>query len=297
MNEIKDLQQLMENKGYSQAHVAKAIGKSPAVINQVLQGKYNGDVKAINEAIRSFIQKESERDKSRKISTEFVATNMARRAMELIDFAHVECEISVLYGAAGLGKTMVMREYSKRHPNAILIEADPCYGAGVLLEELCKRLGINKRGNIHELSEECVTALKGSGRLIMVDEAELLHYRALEVLRRIHDKAGVGVVLAGMPRLIINLKGKKGEYAQLYSRVGIALDMGSNLSRTDFDELAVSLLPEAEEASIADALFDNAKGNARRLVKLARGTIRTCTINKAAINANAVKRFASMLIQ
>ena len=41
-------------------------------------------------------------------------------------------------------------------------------------------------------------------------------------IRRIYDKAQVGILLVGMPRLIMNLKGEKRQYAQLYSRVGIA---------------------------------------------------------------------------
>ncbi|MFB5082527.1 AAA family ATPase, partial [Raoultella sp. C349492] len=84
-----------------------------------------------------------------------------------------------------------------------LIEADPGYTALVLLQELCESLGLSKRGTIHELSESCITALSGTGRAVLIDEAENLPYRALEVIRRIHDKAGVGIVLAGMPRLIL----------------------------------------------------------------------------------------------
>jgi DNA transposition AAA+ family ATPase len=49
---------------------------------------------------------------------------------------------------------------------------------------------------MHELSEACIAALRDSGRLLMVDEAENLPYRALETLRRIHDKSGIGMVLA-----------------------------------------------------------------------------------------------------
>lgn len=40
----EQLVELMERKGLTQSQVARAIGKSPAVINQYLQGKYNGDV-------------------------------------------------------------------------------------------------------------------------------------------------------------------------------------------------------------------------------------------------------------
>ncbi len=59
----------------------------------------------------------------------------------------------------------------------------------------------------------------------MIDEAELLSTRSLEFIRRIHDLASVGVVLAGMPRLLVNLKGKNNELAQLYIASRFACDL------------------------------------------------------------------------
>ena len=139
-------------------------------------------------------------------------------------------------GDAGMGKTMIMRRYATENLSAVLIEADPGYTARVVLEELCNKLGLAKRGNMHELSEAIIQALRDSGKVILVDEAENLPYRALETLRRIHDKSGIGIVLAGMPRLILNLKGKRGEYKQLYSRVGFALRMGDALPEERSEE-------------------------------------------------------------
>lgn len=237
-----ELNDLMTRKGYSQTQVAVAIGKSTAVINQYLQGKYAGDVPAIDALARSFINREVEKEKSQKITARFVPTVTSRKGMDVIRYAHLDGDLNVIYGAAGLGKTMILREYAAQHRDALLIEADPGYTARVVLEELCGLLGISKRGNMHELSEACIAALRDSGRLLMVDEAENLPYRALETLRRIHDKSGIGLVLAGMPRLIINLKGKRGEYQQLYSRVGFALCIGDSLPQSDITDIAVSML-------------------------------------------------------
>ncbi|EHQ1784656.1 AAA family ATPase, partial [Salmonella enterica subsp. enterica serovar Oranienburg] len=211
-------------------------------------------------------------------------------------YAHQECEICVLYGAAGLGKTMIIKEYARRDDTVILIEADPGYTARTLLEELCGRLRLSKNGNIHTLIDLCVEKLKGSGRLLVIDEAELLPYRALEVVRRLHDKAGIGVVMAGMPRLIVNLKGKRGEFAQLYSRVALALDLGNALARQDFDQIAIDLMPEAEDQKIRDALYNQSKGNARRLFKMARGVYRMCDISKKDVSVTAIEKFSEMLI-
>ncbi|EEO0128634.1 AAA family ATPase, partial [Salmonella enterica subsp. enterica] len=250
----------------------------------------------IQERITSFINREQEKEKNRRIQAHFVTTEMAAKGLEVLAYAHQECEICVLYGAAGLGKTMLLKEYVSRNKDALLIEADPGYTARTILEELCRLLGVKVRGNIHELIDACVRELRGSGRLLMVDEAELLPYRALEILRRLHDKAGTGVVLAGMPRLLINLKGRRGEFAQLYSRVALALNLGDTLSRDDFNQIAVNMMPEAGEASIGDALYTRSLGNARRLFKLARGVYRICDISQVPVSVGAIDKFAEMLI-
>ena len=291
-----ELNDLMTRKGYSQTQVARAIGKSTAVINQYLQGKYAGDVPAIDALARSFINREVEKEKSQKITARFVPTVTSRKGMDVIKYAHLDGDLNVIYGAAGLGKTMILREYAAQHRDALLIEADPGYTARVVLEELCGLLGISKRGNMHELSEACIAALRDSGRLLMVDEAENLPYRALETLRRIHDKSGIGLVLAGMPRLIINLKGKRGEYQQLYSRVGFALCIGDSLPQSDITDIAVSMLPGAGSQEVSEALFKASNGNARRLFKLVRGVSRHSEISGNAVSAGAVRKFAEMLI-
>ena len=291
-----ELNDLMVKKGYSQTQVARALGKSPAVISQYLKGKYPGDVRNIDELAQQFITRESEKEKSRRITPRYTPTVTSRKGMEVIRLAHLDGEINVLYGAAGLGKTMILREYGAQHHDALLIEADPGYTARVVLEELCGLLGLSKRGNMHELSESCIAALRDSGRILMVDEAENLPYRALETLRRIHDKAGIGLVLAGMPRLIINLKGKRGEYQQLYSRVGLALCIGESLPQDDICEMAISMLPDAERPEISEALFRASHGNARRLFKLVRGVSRHSEISGNMVSVGAVRKFAEMLI-
>ncbi|MFP8517067.1 AAA family ATPase [Klebsiella michiganensis] len=291
-----ELNDLMTRKGYSQTQVARAVGKSAAVINQYLQGKYAGDVPSIDELARSFINREAEKEKSQKITARFVPTVTSRKGMEVIRYAHLDGDLNVIFGAAGLGKTMILREYAAQHRDALLIEADPGYTARVVLEELCNLLGLSKRGNMHELSEACIAALRDSGRLLMVDEAENLPYRALETLRRIHDKSGIGMVLAGMPRLIINLKGKRGEYQQLYSRVGFALCIGDSLPQSDITDIAISMLPGAGKEDVSEALFKASHGNARRLFKLVRGVSRHSEISGNAVSAGAVRKFAEMLI-
>lgn len=290
-----ELIELMERKGMNQTQVARAIGLSPATINQYLQDKYNGDVSSVNHQVQGFLDRTREKEQAQRIEVKFVPTSTSKKALELIRWAHVEGEINVLYGEAGLGKTMVTEAYAAKYPDAILIQTDPNYSARVVLEELCSRLGLPTRGNMHELSESIIHKLRGSGRLVIIDEAELLPYRALEVLRRIHDKTGIGLVLAGMPRLIINLKGKRGEFAQLYSRVAFALNIGNALPKDDIETIAASVLSSTSQ-ELSEALYLESKGNGRRLFKLLRGAVRLSHINDTAVTVSAVRQSAKMLI-
>lgn len=296
MSTKEQLVELMERKGLTQTQVSRAIGKSTALVSQFLQEKYTGDMENVNALVQDFIDRTREKDKAQKVEVKFVATSTARKALEIIRLAHVDGEINVLYGEAGLGKTMALKSYAGSNPTALLIEADPSYTARVLLEEICNRLNLSTRGNMHELFELCVAKLRNTGYLLMIDEGELLPHRALEVLRRIHDKTGIGIVLAGMPRLIINLKGKRGEFVQLHSRVGFALNIGNALSQDDSDLIASTILPDALSRDMSEVLYKESRGNARRLFKLLRGVIRTSHINDREVNVTTVRQFAEMLI-
>lgn len=292
----EQLTTLMQDKHLSQAAVGRAIGKSPAVVNQYLQSKYIGDVTAINGLVKNLLRREVEKEQSAKVEIPYVQTTTARKVREVLRLAHVEGEINVVYGEAGLGKTLALRAYAADYPDAILLEVDPGYTARVVLQELADKLGLISRGSIHDLSGAIIGKLQGSGRIILVDEAELLPYRALEVLRRIYDKCNgsVGVVLAGMPRLLINLKGKRGELVQLYSRIGFAFNLGNALPKTDIETIASQLL--GDDNGMGDALYEACSGNTRRLSKLLRGVIRTSRINQRPVTAGMIQEFSRMLI-
>ena len=297
--------QLLEGSCYTQKKVATKTGLSTAVISQYINGVYNGNIANVEAALADFISREEDRAKRREVKECFVKTQLAGRMLGLISNTHMDGDIGVIYGPAGMGKSMALREYATTNKGVILIEADPGYTAKVLLQELCARLGVKKNGNIHELSEECIQALNGTGWVILVDEAELLPYRALEVLRRIHDRSGVAIVLAGMPRLLINLKGSRGEFAQLYSRVGMALDIDVHKRETevdDFNTILSSLLPKDSgqdyitQPGLAEAFMKHSKGNYRRMFKLARGVVRASAIGGQGISLGLVERYAQMLI-
>lgn len=288
----EQLQHYMQQNGLTQTQVANAIGKSTAVINQYLKGTYKGKVEEVEESIARLLERQKDKVVERRFNNEFVSTYAAERCLDAVNIAHIEGEISVVTGAAGLGKTKALKHYLEQNPECLFIEVEPSCTPKVLLKTLCHLLGLNENGLNHELFTR-ITAKLGGERLIIVDEAENLSTKSLEYIRRIHDLTHCGVVLAGMPRLIANLKGKYGELAQLYSRVGIHCDLGNSLIAEDIALLAEKGLGTSEFNA---ALYKHSHGNARRLNKLMRGIIRVAEMHGRAINEKLIQSYAEMLI-
>ena len=211
-----DLKTLMEAKGLSVNFVATAIGVAKSTVSMWINGTYKGDNSRITDRINNFIQREKERNND---EIPFVDISINRYISEIGRLCHTKGKIGVCAGRAGLGKTVAVKEYTKNFLDAILIESDSGYTAKSLLLEIHKRLGLSGKGCAYDLMNEVVNKLNNSGRLLIVDEAENLPYRALEITRRIHDKTGIGVLLVGRNVLFENLRGYNNQYDQLYSRV------------------------------------------------------------------------------
>lgn len=287
------LREIISKHGYSQSQVATRLGKSAAVVNQYLQGKYNGDKSAIDKAVKQLHERLQAKEKNH-LEASFVETETAKKVLNLCAMAHAVGDIYLLVGEAGLGKTVALKEYATRNQGVLMLEVDPTYTPKVVLIELCNVLNLQTGKSNHAMFEAVVEKLADSERLLIVDEAELLNTRALEVLRRLHDRTKIGIVLAGMPRLRANLRGTKGEFKQLYSRVGLQLDMQDRLPDNDILQL---IRENIGESDFANKILEISQGNARRLQKLLRGLKVWAKRRKdGEITEKMVADFAAMLI-
>jgi DNA transposition AAA+ family ATPase len=65
------------------------------------------------------------------------------------------------------------------------------------LQECCNEAGISSRGSMDQLIRKLRFFLSGPRILFMVDEAQHLDHKGLEILRQLLDEANFGVILAG----------------------------------------------------------------------------------------------------
>lgn len=141
-----------------------------------------------------------------------------------VSFAEAAGDISLIYGEAGLGKTVSLQEYTKTHPNVIYIELKNCdKSVKGVCEKILSCIGRDQRGTDRVLVGTITDYLTTTPKLIIIDEAQHLSIRALENLRAINDVTETGIVLCGNPTVYDRMHGRgQAHFAQLYSRIGIS---------------------------------------------------------------------------
>lgn len=294
MTLLENFEKHLKETGRSQRFVARATNVSEERLSAWRHGKYTGNVGKIEVAVKNYLDREQQKIATGRNQTPFILTTVAQRLLEVAYTCRIDQVIGVATTPAGHGKTYALHEELRRYPESVLIESDQGYTAFALFSMLHKLLCSHTgKESLHDMVEDVIERLRGSGRLIIVDEAENLPTKALDLLRRVHDKAGVGILLVGLPRLEANLRGHRGEFAQLHSRVGVYAKLGE-ITVTDAKLLVESMIPGANGAS--EHMYRVARKNARSLVLLCKRARRIQQINKAETIDEEIVTTASQML-
>ena len=138
--------------------------------------------------------------------------------------------IGMVYGPAGIGKTLALKALAEVIPGSIYLTlTDSTHSVPQLFHELADALKLPTRGRRASLRRLIVDRLKDTRRLLMIDEAHLAAGPdVLNAIRQIGDDTGCPVLLCGLPRLtrrIVEGRADDGVGATLFSRVGISRDL------------------------------------------------------------------------
>lgn len=232
----------MQTRGWSQALTAGRMeGVSQTTLNQWLSGKYPGDVGAVDAKVQRLLDSLSEGAKvvaARAVSPGFMRTDTAAQVWAMLAFAQHSPDMTVVAGAPGVGKTMTARGYQAAGSNVWIATMDPDLSTPTkMLVEIAAALSLPVRNNA-TVRREIGERINRSGGLIVVDEAQHLNRAALDMLRSLHDRYGVGVALLGNHGLFAgtSVSSASDGFAQFYSRVGMKRLFAAP-KRSDVDQL------------------------------------------------------------
>lgn len=286
----EEFRTFIESKGYSLKQVSQATTLSKTVLSLWMNGEYRGKNERITALISNYLQREKERVNADDLP--FVEISIVKYIFEIGRLCHTRGNIGVCCGAAGLGKTVAVKNYVRNFADSILIESDSGYNAKSLLLEIHKRLGLSGKGSVYKLMDEVITKLHNSGRLLIIDEAENLPYRALEMTRRIHDKTGIGILLVGRSILFENLRGYNNQYEQLYSRVKYH-KLLDKLIQADVEKIlfAVNL-----DSRLCETFMQYSACNTRKLEHLISHSINVAKINNKQIDKSIIQQTSKLIM-
>lgn len=266
---VKEINRLIEDGDLSATATAKAIGISSGALSKIRSGDYGADMAGMKNRIAEYLELQKER---REIlpKSPFVETLVAKKTISACRMAHVEREMVILAGPAGIGKTMALRKYALENKSCIYIAAHAACRMHTTVYRIAQMAGASVRGNTADIAERAIARLRGTNKMIIVDEADHLNFNAIEMVRYIHDQAGVGIVLSGWQEMIHEITGGgtfEGKYSRLYTRCG-KIEWLKPLSLKDSGLIVCAVLGEDTQAEIIEKLHAVSRGCARTLVKL-----------------------------
>lgn len=240
------VKQIMEVEDIPQATIARETGFSAATISQWLKDMYKGDSTAIENKLMLWLSTHSQRREIRSglpQAPEYIRTPTSDRVWAALSYAHMAGDFAIVYGGAGMGKTITCRQYGKSNPNIWIATMTPdTASVGNCLDEIAE--AVNVRNCLSSaparLRREICKKIAGTGGLLVIDEAQHLSLNALEEIRSIHDATGIGLALIGNESVYARLTGGQGRaanFAQLFSRVGKRLRVNLPLAG-DIDAIA-----------------------------------------------------------
>jgi hypothetical protein len=257
----------------NQKKLSVAARISQSTINNVLLGKYPSPPTKHLDTVLEVITRQEERDREGMVPNPFVQTTIYRTVVAACRRAHMYRNFSVVSAFVGTGKTLSVRKYAEQHSNVYLVEATCDMNASVLMTELVHltsavvhKANRYSAGTKAEKLAAVIRALKDTDSLLIVDEAETVSTQTLEYIRRISDKAGVGVVLSGTEKLRPLIKDPQGRFGQISSRVGFWPKVMKGITEKDAHTICKAALAEHElEDNVLNAFWQMCDGSARVL--------------------------------
>ncbi len=216
---LSRLQAAMEADSLSRTALSKQLGYSPSVVSQYMEGKYPGDVEAVDRRAADWLRRREMRRLGGVVIIESEATRMVWSALETIRRTN---DVGLIHGPAGVGKTCGLLRYAQSNPTVMMITLDRWARNDAQIEGLVMG-ALDSRawpGNTPR-SQFIVEKIAGSGRLLIVDNAHKATATGIEWLFDLHDRTEIPIALCGNPEVLRHIERND----QRFSRIGLVTEV------------------------------------------------------------------------
>jgi DNA transposition AAA+ family ATPase len=208
--------------GWSRNLIAKRLGVSSSQVSQYLNEEgciYVGDIPKLERSINDLLENETRRRASGVETTQTTITDQLRDALEYI---RKTSDIGVVLAESGEGKTRGIEHFVKNNPTAIHYRtfcwSNDLHSVENSMFEMAGRTGYDGKTKRVLCT---VRNLRGSQRLIIIDDAHKLTRPALQWWIDFHDATQCPLGLAGTFALLSKLE----DDPQRFSRVGLHFEI------------------------------------------------------------------------
>lgn len=278
------LTEIMKQYGLSLKKVAEITGFDKSTISLVKNNKYKGSPEVPQQILKK-LEEAGYKPQFRKITVKpyvFITTENVRKfdalCDELLDpSTDLTSSIGVVIGRAGRGKTVAARHYAVMHREAAYV----LYVDGFSLVDVAREIAFELGGIRPRTFRSCLNVIEDAltasakRRLVIIDEADKMPKKYLEMLRGINERAALPIVLVGEEPLRRALEQER----RLKSRTRsiVVFDPISVPDVYAYYKMALGLDLDPE---VAEALWQRSKGDFRLVVRDAIAVARIMNTNR-----------------
>lgn len=268
--QLQKVLDLMNRHELPQTWLAAHSGVSPQMVNRIFKGTYPAPVKSHIERMLTSINAHLERKSVAELP--FIESSVYKLFLAVCKFASTQRKMTALSGLPGIGKTRSAKEYTKINPNAILVEPSPTMSQGALIEKLVTKTKAKVKGSGYITAEQkfdaVIDALKGTDKILLVDEANTISKTAIETIRRIKDLANIGIVLIGTDALYSVIHSKSWQFDQVRNRITLWPETIEKTTPEDCEAMVNACFTEHDILpEVLERLWDYHAGNMRVLTE------------------------------
>ena len=230
---IEQARKYMEEKKMSQARFARVIDTSESTISRWLQNDYP-NAENVNVKVMAFLEKENAR-KQKVGKLDFVMTTVSKQVWNVLEYTRLQKTMGIIYGDAGIGKTATAKQWAKGKNDVVMITVTPAFAnPKPFLKLLARAFKTSRSGTMDDIYLDILDRLENRDITLIIDEAQQLTVKSLEIVRSLNDNADTAIVMIGNEVVYNKMLGKqKAEFAQLFSRIGMRSSLSTEMIKKE----------------------------------------------------------------